>query len=271
MTNSPTPEWVLFIGRFHPLLVHLPIGFLLLLALLELLSYTERFKAVVHSRGVVVAASVVGVSASALCGWLLSWDGGYDALALNWHKWTAFGLTGVCLVSAGFYAAAKILMYRLTLVLACVLLFIASHHGGALTHGRGYLTQHAPQPLRAWLGVPAKTNIAAALQPPAQVLVASASPTENVIDLMGRYCTECHGPEKAKGGLRLDSFEAIAKGGDSGPAVVPGQSAASSLIRRMQLPVEHDDHMPPDGKSQPRGEEISILKKWIDAGAPGLK
>ena len=81
------------------------------------------------------------------------------------------------------------------------------------------------------------------------------------------YCISCHGPEKAKGKLRLDSYEAIIKGGSSGPVVVAKKSAESDMIRRLQLPAAHDDHMPPDGKPQPTADDLVLLKWWIDTGA----
>jgi hypothetical protein len=85
--------------------------------------------------------------------------------------------------------------------------------------------------------------------------------------ILDRHCTACHGPDKAKGGLRLDSIEGLVKGGDSGPVVVAGRPAESLLVSRIRLPMEHDDHMPPEGKSQPAAEELRVLDWWISAGA----
>ena len=60
-------------------------------------------------------------------------------------------------------------------------------------------------------------------------------------------------------------------GGDDGKVVVPGDTAHSDLPRRIQLPLDEDDHMPPDGKPQLTADEIALLKWWIDAGAPEKK
>jgi hypothetical protein len=85
--------------------------------------------------------------------------------------------------------------------------------------------------------------------------------------ILAHRCAECHGQEKAKGKLRLDSREASLKGGRGGPAFVVGKSADSELIRRVAGLVEDPEHvMPPKG---PRltTEEIGILRSWIDQGA----
>jgi cytochrome c553 len=81
-----------------------------------------------------------------------------------------------------------------------------------------------------------------------------------------RRCFECHGPDsRAKGGLRVDSRAAVLKGGQTGPAVVPGDPARSLLIGA----VRHDGDlkMPPRGKKLPE-EEIAALAEWVRAGAP---
>ncbi len=80
------------------------------------------------------------------------------------------------------------------------------------------------------------------------------------------HCFECHGPEKQKGGLRLDQKASILGAGDSEKAaVVPGNSEASQLVKRVTS-ADPDDQMPPEGKRL-TPEEIASIKGWIDAGA----
>jgi mono/diheme cytochrome c family protein/cytochrome c553 len=84
--------------------------------------------------------------------------------------------------------------------------------------------------------------------------------------ILEERCFECHGPDKQKGGLRLDQKEGIFAGGDSGdPAVVPGKSAASALIK-MVTSTDPDETMPPKGKRL-APEQIASIKRWIDDGA----
>ena len=82
-------------------------------------------------------------------------------------------------------------------------------------------------------------------------------------------CTGCHGAEKQKGKLAVHTLEALLKGGKSGDTVVAKKAADSSLVKRISLPKEDDDHMPPEDKEQLTEKEIALLKWWIDAGADG--
>ena len=84
--------------------------------------------------------------------------------------------------------------------------------------------------------------------------------------LLSKTCYECHGPEKQKGGLRLDQKEAALKGGDTGPTLIAGKSAESLLIQVVTGTKEDIARMPK--KREPlSGEQIGILRAWIDQGA----
>lgn len=84
--------------------------------------------------------------------------------------------------------------------------------------------------------------------------------------ILEQQCVKCHGAEKQKGKLRLDSREAALKGGKGGPSLVPGDSAKSEFLRRVMLPKSDDDFMPAEGEPLPK-PQIELLKKWIDEGA----
>ena len=77
-------------------------------------------------------------------------------------------------------------------------------------------------------------------------------------------CLKCHGRGRDKGGLQMDSRETFLKGGDSGPAVVPGQSAESYLIELVSG-LDPDGVMPKKG-SKLKPEQIGALRAWIDQG-----
>lgn len=97
-----------------------------------------------------------------------------------------------------------------------------------------------------------------------------AAPPDFVRDvrpILAQRCFECHGPDKQKGGFRLDVKAVALRGGDSGePAIVPGQAAASPLLALVAHPDPHE-RMPPEGDAL-RPAEIATLRAWIDAGAP---
>src|SRR6476646_7419982 len=104
-------------------------------------------------------------------------------------------------------------------------------------------------------------------------LPATPSPTPEQIrffetavrPVLVEQCQKCHGPAKQWNGLRLDSRDALLRGGDSGPAIVPGQPDESRLIRA----VRHRDEelrMPPESKLTER--QIADLARWVEMGAP---
>lgn len=79
-------------------------------------------------------------------------------------------------------------------------------------------------------------------------------------------CIECHGAEKHKGDLRLDTREAALKGSKDQKVILPGKADDSPVIKHVSLPAGHDDIMPPKGDPLTK-EQIEILRKWINEGA----
>src|SRR5262245_29135307 len=85
--------------------------------------------------------------------------------------------------------------------------------------------------------------------------------------LLTERCFKCHGPDKSRGGLRLDRREAAVTGGDSGdPALVPGNPAASALLGRITN-TDESERMPPKAPPLSRAE-VQLLRRWVKAGAP---
>jgi hypothetical protein len=264
MSNA-SHDLVLFLGRFHPGLVHLPIGGLVLLAILELLARCSHFKEAAQNRRQIVGFVAAASLAAAWCGWLLSHADGYDPQLMQWHQWTGFAFaaacTGTCLLSwLGCLQA-----YRIALAATLAVLLVASHLGASITHGRDFLTRYAPAPLRLLLQ--GKAEVAAAL-PGGTDLRQRRVFAEVIQPILLQRCSACHGSEKQKADLRVDSLAALWKGGKSGPALVKGNARESRLIQRMLLPSNDEDHMPPEGKPQPTLAEIIALQWWIDSGAP---
>jgi hypothetical protein len=144
-------------------------------------------------------------------------------------------------------------------------LTIGAHFGGSMTHGEAYLFKYAPKFVQRLFG-----EEPAPPPPPASATPPSAEPlvyADLVQSIMQKRCVECHGTEKTKANLRLDSIDAMIKGGDNGPTVRTGRGADSRLVKRMLLPASDDEHMPPDDRDGPSAEEIDLIKWWIDRGA----
>jgi YHS domain-containing protein/uncharacterized membrane protein len=255
----------LFLGRLHPLLVHLPIGLILLLVLLEMVGRRPRFKNAYASVGFILALTVPEALVTVICGWLLSQAGGYQSQLLQWHKWTGIGTVAACALAGLLYSLELKKLYRWSLVLTLAALVVASHFGGSLTHGSNYLVRYAPKSLQAMLGI--HTPPAVAKRSPEQIAQMQAF-ADVVQPFLQDNCISCHGPEKSESGLRLDSLSAVLKGGKSGSTLTPGKSSESLLMTRLRLPLNSKEHMPPEGKPQPTPSDLALLRWWIDAGAP---
>ena len=88
---------------------------------------------------------------------------------------------------------------------------------------------------------------------------------KDVAPILADHCYKCHGPEKQKGGLRLDLKANALAGGDSGKVILPGNGTESLLVKLISG-ADHDKLMPPKGERLPQ-TQIVLLKDWIDAGA----
>jgi hypothetical protein len=91
--------------------------------------------------------------------------------------------------------------------------------------------------------------------------------------IFAKSCYPCHGPKtaKPKGKLRLDTLEAVLKGGEDGPALIPGDSAKSVMVAQISMQGDPDDYMPPPKNKANIGpltkEQIGLIRAWIDQGA----
>ncbi len=83
--------------------------------------------------------------------------------------------------------------------------------------------------------------------------------------LLTKHCAKCHGSQKQQSGLRIDTARGILDGGDTGPAIVPGDSAKSLLVQAI-TGAEGISQMPPEGPGL-SADEIALIRKWIDDGA----
>lgn len=270
MDTDDSSDFVLFIGRFHPLIVHLPIGFLLFAFLLECLALFKRFEQLTHAAPLALLAGGISAVFSVLTGYLLSSGGGYGEDLLSIHQW--LGITVAILSLLAFILRTRFYdypvvkkIYGSVLVLMVGTLMATGHQGGNLTHGTGYLTRYMPEPLRTIIS-----------SPPLEVKeikkienIDSAMVYKDIIHpILDTRCVSCHNPDKKKGELMMTTFEHLMEGGENGPVLEARNAEGSDLYRRLLLPESDDDHMPPEGKLQLTPDQIDLIGWWIDQGAP---
>lgn len=258
------------LGRLHPLIVHLPIGFILIGLLLQW--YDRKRKE--HQKVIPLIFKWGGISAVAACitGYLQYLGEGYAFDTVKWHLWAgiATALFSFILFAklSGLKAmqAARKLPISVFSVFLFVLISFTGHQGGNITHGAEYLIEPLPNSIKSALGFETFEEKKIALN---EENWEDALIYQDLVNpILNNKCVSCHNPKKTKGGLLLHTQEGILAGGDNGEVLLANNANESELYHRITLPMKDDLHMPPDGKTQPSKEEIALLGAWIDAGHP---
>ena len=245
------------IGRFHPVLVHLPIGILLLACFFQWLTLKPRFAFLQPAIPVMLFWGMLGAVAACISGYMLSLSGDYDEDLVGRHQWLGITTAILSLVLYLLYQFSINERIARGVSFGIILLItITGHLGGSLTHGSGYLAE----------GLHSGDEGGAALKPIPNIQEAALY-ADVVQPLFQARCYGCHGPNKQKGKLRLDKPESILKGGKDGKAIEPGKPDESEMIERLLLPPEDEDHMPPKEKPQLTRAEVTLLHWWIATGA----
>ena len=259
ISSEHASDWVYFLGRFHPLIIHFPIVLLGLLLLLELLNWANWLVLSSSLRWVFLGLSALSSLLAITLGYLLYHTGDYSGEILNLHFWSGVGvavgsLLLIFLQLQYLSASTKITLqaYGLILLLTNGVVVFASHQGGSLTHGSDYLTDYMP----SWESIPEKSE--------AEMLVYE----DVIVPMLDAKCYSCHNEHKTKGDLLLTSLASMTEGGKSNqPGLVASNASQSEIWKRVTLPSTHDDFMPPDGKPALTSTEVDLLKWWIDKGA----
>ncbi|WOO39386.1 c-type cytochrome domain-containing protein [Rubellicoccus peritrichatus] len=254
------PTILLLGGNLHPLLLHLPIGIFIYVITAEVINLGMGFtKSPWRVTGIrlALAFGVVTSYLAAAFGLMLYMRGDYEGELIQNHLWWGVGFA----ISASVVFIVSILIdnaslrYRVVLFSSVALMSVAGHYGGLITHG---------DPLDPLWEARSKQ----AEQKTFHELLLYEDVVTRVFETK---CYDCHSVgKKKKGGLLMDSHEALLAGGKKGPAVVPGSLDESLIVEYIHLPEDHELHMPPEGKPQLTNEELALIDAWVAAGAPQL-
>ena len=243
------PAWLQVAGRLHPLILHLPIGFLIFLAVIALLQKHITGDAVRQIFHIGLLVTSLSASVAALLGFFLSLQNDYGSDVLMRHKISGVTLSWFCygLLVWHYNQGKRKLVYAFG-TLTLITLIVAGHTGAVLTHGQNFLL--------------------APISSPPELTVDNASVYEFAVQpILDKKCFSCHNESKAKGGLIMTSIDKFSEGGKHGKAWVAGKPEESRMIKAFYLPLGHDEHMPPDGRPQLTAVEISTIEAWIKSGA----
>ena len=203
------PDFFFFFGRFHPLVVHLPIGMLFLVFIMELYQRKKKHKELESAIQFGLFWIAISAILSSALGTLLALEGGYESELLNRHRWSGYLLTVfACLIYFLFKKQSK--AYFPFLCLNIVALIVTGHFGGSLTHGSQYLTDYQPKSISSWISWPANNQSVKVWNDSTLVY------SEIIEPILKQKCLACHRTGKSKGELLMETPEQLLKGGKSG-------------------------------------------------------
>ncbi len=232
------PNLVAWLGHWHPVVLHFPIVLLLISVFLGLTGKKIP--------KVLLTVATITALITAISGFFLGTGAGTKGDLLFWHQWLGGGVALLAVVWYWLDASdlgSKMYTKAVQIILAGLIGF-TGHYGGMITHGEDFLA----------LPVEKRAD-----EIPENPLIYH----DIVSRILDESCVKCHNPNKTKGELLMTSIPELLKGGESGPAIIPGNYEESELIVRLHLPHEHEDHMPPEGETHLTDSEIQILERWI--------
>jgi len=239
-----------WIGKLHPLVLHFPVVFGMLIAIYFLFFHHRRIP--LDTEKLLLAVNAIISSGVVICGLLLSKQSAYDGDLIILHKWG--GLTFALLSWIWIYLLDLKISFKKYLAIVYLVVLIGSTHKGAqLTHGVNALS-FPESPV-------SKSENKQASDSTATLYEVGIAP------VFAQKCISCHGADKIKGNLQLNTAENIMKGGKHGEILKGDLNKGALLQERLRLPQSDEKHMPPDGKMQLTADELALISKWINAGA----
>jgi uncharacterized membrane protein len=260
--NERAP-WAQFIGRFHPLAVHLPIGLILLVPILEIVGRHPRFPYLRQSADFVVGLATLSAIVAAAFGWCLARSGGYSGPLVTQHMWGGLFLSLLCwtcwMLSSRTNDGQRSVLYPIGLTVTIGLMIWTGYRGGQLVRGEDHLTAVMPTGMRKLLRVTLASERIAAT-PDGTFYGARIQP------IFEGHCITCHGRDKHKSNLRVDNYSFLVRGSKHGPVIKAADLHGSELFRRITLSPSDDDFMP-KGKRPLSADEVKLIELWIASGA----
>jgi uncharacterized membrane protein len=257
LDGRPHADWLQFLGRFHPLLVHLPIGLIVLLPLLEFAG--TRRQSFREAAGLVLQIALATCVVSIIFGLLLAYGSGEIGTTVTRHMRGGIVLAIellLCLAVRRSYLAGKLSRSYFVLLSAVLITLVwTSHQGGSLTHGSDYLSRYMPPTLKRFVA------------PSAVSSHPNSFFARHIYPVLDTKCIACHGTNKEQGGLRLDSYESLMAGGKDGIVIAPRNPDGSLLLQKVTLPPTDPHFMPAEGRTPLTRDEIARIRAWVLHGA----
>ena len=246
--------FLFFLGRFHPILLHLPIGGLIALFVMEIVNGYRPKLNLDSGCKILLWFSIITIIPTTILGFFLASNASYDDELLNIHKWLGL-LTAFTCIWLYFLRnrdnKKSIKQYRYVLYSNVIFLSLAGHFGGMLTHGEDYLTKYMPEGMKNVFNIDQEENYLVVERKTDPSSIELTYYTNEVQPVIENYCYKCHGEEKQKGEMRFDNLDWDMVNGFDG-------EKWNLMLNEINL-----GEMPPDDQDQLSNEERKILVDWI--------
>lgn len=249
------PAWLQVVGRMHPLVLHFPIVLILAYAFLLLLmpASIKKQDGYVIALDAVLLAAALTAAITALMGVLLSKEQGYDPDSIALHKYLGAATSFILFALYTYDKKLRqhIFISKISVACTAIILLWAGHLGGNITHGNNFVfAPVTPDHKKTPVSFEDAYVYADLVQP-----------------IFEEKCISCHNSSKEKGSLVMETKDLLLKGGKDGKLWDTTAPDMGLLMKRVHLPLEAKEHMPPDGKTQLTDEEKTILYAWIKDGS----
>ncbi|MBT5185479.1 MAG: DUF1592 domain-containing protein, partial [Kordiimonadaceae bacterium] len=241
-----------FFGRFHILILHFPVVLLICAPIGDFLARRPEYAYLKNLASLLWIAGAISAVFTVLLGLMLASNEGLTQETVAVHKISGLSVALLALLILGLRNSESSLPQQwikigrgiLSAVLV-IMIFIAAHAGGNLVHGSSYLTTYAPSFIKAML--PAQETFNADFE------ITDTAFINDIQPLLAGYCYECHGPDKQKGSIRLDTLN---------PDMITGIDAAKWYHA---LNMINNAEMPPKEEKQLASNERRALVNWLQS------
>ncbi|MFM2394726.1 MAG: hypothetical protein RLZZ546_2708, partial [Bacteroidota bacterium] len=240
------PENLHFLGRLHPMIVHLPIGMFFINFLLYIFQNKFNGESYDSIYYFILSFSNLASLLSSIAGLFLSLNESYDSVALKDHKYLAAIFVSMNYLLYILYKSSGSILKNNLIYGSLILIILTGHFGANISHGKDYL-------------FPSKST--------SKNMDNGSLYELCIMPVLKQKCYSCHNSEKKKGDLILTDITSIKKGGKEGQIINLSNLLESRLLTYLHLPLNDEKHMPPDGKIQLTNDEKKLLRLWVKSGA----
>lgn len=261
-------DLLIFLGRFHIVVLHLPIGWLTIVPIVDIIGRKYKLAGFSTLTRILLYCAALSTILAVVVGFTLATSDGYSGATVTQHMWLGITTSIVTILAAFFFTVKEMLkkaafdfLYIGCLVTGLTTITIAGHLGGNLVQGDDYLTEKMPLAMKNVFGI---------TEPKLAEISYDTPIYQSFIEpMLEQNCVSCHSADKIKGKFQMDTLELLFKGGKSHKtAIEPNDAQGSELIRRISLKRGDKKLMPPKGRERLTGDQIALFTWWVDAGAP---